>query len=398
MNWRRNLWVLWFGVILSSSSYTMVVPFLPLYLLDIGVDQSRVTMWSGVIFSATFLVAAVLAPFWGRMADKTGKKRMVIRSGICLALVYFLGSLVQSPQQLLLMRILQGFANGFVPASMAIVTSSAPEHKMGYSLGMMQTALLTGGILGPLVGGVLSHLFGMRQSFVAASLFIFCGTMAVMFLVTEPKSTSPAKVGSILDDIKVAFSNRTLVGLLLLLMLVQMTAMVMQPLITVFVAQLQGKLEGAVLTSGFVFGLAGIAGAIAAPIWGKAGQKTGFSNVLILTLASAGLINAIQYFVGSIIQFSITQFVFGLFIAGVLPAINAIVVANTDPGFRGRAFGLTTSANQLGSMLGPIMGGLISTWFGIKMVFVFTGLLLVAAAFTIWHKKDMKVSSCLESR
>ncbi len=396
MNWRRNLWVLCIGVCLSGASYTMVIPFLPLYLFELGVSQSNVAVWSGVVFSATFLVAAILAPYWGRLADKTGKKRMLIRAGICLAGVYFLGSLARNPYELLGMRILQGIANGFVPAGYAIVSSSSPEDKIGSSLGFMQAGLLCGGILGPLLGGTLSHLYGMRQSFVIAAAIILAATIAAWLLVEERKTSEPVKVGSIKEDIKTALSNGALIRLLSLLLLVQMTSMILQPLITLYITELQGSLAGAELKAGFVFGLAGVAGAIAAPLWGKIGQKAGYFTVLVTTLSSAGVINALQVLVGTITQFSVFQFVFGFFIAGVLPAINSMVVANTERDFRGRAFGLTTSASQLGFMLGPVVGGVISSFLGIKAVFVFTGLVLIGAAAVVWRSKGLKSESALK--
>ena len=390
MNWRRNLWVLCIGVCLSGASYTMVIPFLPLYLFELGVAQSDVAVWSGVVFSASFLVAAVLAPYWGRLADKTGKKRMLIRAGLCLSAVYFLGSLARTPYELLGMRILQGIANGFVPAGYAIVSSSAPEDKMGSSLGLLQAGLLCGGILGPLLGGTLSHLYGMRQSFVIAAVIILGATIAAWLLVEERKTTAPPQVGSIKEDVKTALANGPLVRLLALLLLVQMTSMILQPLITLYITELQGSLAGAELKAGFVFGLAGIAGAIAAPLWGRIGQTTGYFRVLVATLACAGVVNALQIVVVTITQFSVFQFVFGFFIAGVLPAINSMVVANTDRDFRGRAFGLTTSASQLGFMLGPVFGGVISSFLGIKAVFVFTGVVLLSAAAVVWRSKKLK--------
>jgi DHA1 family multidrug resistance protein-like MFS transporter len=386
MVWQRNLWVLCTGAALASSSYTMCIPFLPLYLLELGVSQGSVTVWSGAVFSATFLVAAILAPYWGRLADRSGKKRMVLRAGFCLAVTYFLGYLVRTPYELLGMRLLMGVANGFVPAAFAIVSSSVPENKIGQSLGFMQTGLLVGGILGPLLGGALAHVYGMRQSFVVAALLLLLATAAAWLLVEEPKTGTAAKAGSILDDIRTALANRPLIKMLWLLLLVNMTMMVLQPLITVYVAELQGTLAGAELTSGFIFGLAGIAGAIAAPLWGKFGQKLGFFRILVAALACSGVINSLQYFIGSIVQFAVIQFVFGLFIAGVLPAINAMVIASTDHNFRGRAFGLTTSANQIGSMLGPLLGGVAGTFVGIKAVFVLTGLLLLVAALAVWQK------------
>ncbi|SMC52376.1 MFS transporter [Sporomusa malonica] len=377
MNWRKNLWTLAFAVMLSGSSYTMVIPFLPLYLLDIGASPETVNMWSGLVFSITFLVAAVMAPYWGRCADKSGRRRMVMRAGFSLAVVYFLGAFVRNPVDLLIVRLLQGFANGFVPAAMAIVATSTPKEKMGFSLGFMQTTLLIGGILGPLLGGTLSHVFGMRLSFVVAAGVIFLGTITVGLLVKEPETCSAAPQGSMLDDMKVALKNRKLVQMLLLLFSVQAVSMILQPLITLYVAQLQGSFEGVALTAGVVYSLAGLAGAIAAPLWGRMGQRQGFFKIMVIAFLGAGVFNLGQFLANDIYQFSLLQFLYGLFIVGVFPAINTIAVSCTDAGSQGRVFGLATTANQLGSMVGPLIGGVIGSWIGIKPVFLFTGSVLL---------------------
>jgi DHA1 family multidrug resistance protein-like MFS transporter len=376
MNWRKNLYALVFGSALSSSSYTMVVPFLPLYLLHIGANQQNVKMWSGVVFSATFLVAALLAPYWGRRADRKGKRKMVIRAGFSLAVVYFLGAFVQNPVELLIVRILQGVANGFLPASLAIVAMSAPKEKLGPSLGLMQTSVLVGGILGPLAGGILSHLWGMRASFIIAAGAIGVGTMAVRFLVTEPENREMPQESSILEDLKTAFGNRRLLEMLALLFVVQIGAMTIEPLITLYIAQLRGTMAGAALIAGIVYSLAGIAGAVAAPLWGRLGQEKGFYRILIVGFLCAGIFSFSQYFVSGIYRFAMLQLLYGVFLVGVYPAVNTIAVTSSEPGFQGRIFGLTTTANQLGSMVGPLLGGIISSEVGIKPVFLFTGSLL----------------------
>ncbi|MCE5285035.1 MAG: MFS transporter [Pelosinus sp.] len=389
MNWRRNLWTLLAAVMLSSSSYTMVIPFLPLYLLELGVSTESINMWSGIIFSISFFIGGVMAPYWGRLADKTGKKRMVLRAGFSLAAVYFLGAFVQSPLQLFLVRMLQGFANGFFPASLSIVASSVPKEKMGYSLGMMQTGVLLGGILGPLLGGGLSHLFGMRLSFIVSAAAIFGGTLAVKFLVVEASSKTQTGQGSMLDDFKTAYHNSKLVEMLLLLFVAQLATVMLQPLLTLYIAELQGKMEGAGLTAGIVYSLAGAAGAIAAPLWGKFGQHKGFYRILVLAFFGAGTFNLGQFFVGEIYKFAVLQFIFGLFIVGVYPAINTIAVSSSPKNFQGRVFGLTTTANQMGSMAGPLIGGAISSWYGIRPVFLFTGslLLIVGLSVLVRHSK-----------
>jgi len=382
--WRRNLWTLSFAVMLSASSYTMVIPFLPMYLLDIGVSQENVTMWTGVIFSVTFLFSALMAPYWGRSADKSGKRRMIMRAGFSLAIVYFLGAFVRNPVDLLIVRILQGFASGFVPASMAVVASSAPSDKMGSSLGIMQAALLIGGILGPLLGGGLAHFFGMRLSFVIAAGVIFLATIAVGIFVTEPEKSQTSRESSIMDDLKMAFTNRKLVKMLLLLFAVQLISMILQPLMTLYVAELQGTMEGAILTAGIIYSLSGVAGAIAAPTWGRSGQQRGFRRILSIAFIGAGVFNMGQFFVDDIYRFAVLQFCFGFFIVGVYPAINTIIVNCTDKNTQGRIFGLTTTANQLGSMVGPLIGGVVSSWVGIRPVFLLTGSALLILGLIIF--------------
>ena len=371
--WRKNLWTLAAAVILCGSSYTMIIPFLPIYLLELGVDHDEVKIWSGLVFSVTFLVAALLAPFWGRMADRSGKRRMIMRAGISLAAVYFVGALVHSPLELFGMRLLQGVANGFVPASMAIVATSAPPDQLGFCMGIMQAALVVGGIVGPLIGGVLSHLFGMRSSFAVASLGIFLATMAVFFQVKETVTPQNAKKSSLWKDLQTAFDNPLLFRMLLLTFGVQAASNTLQPLLTLYVAELQHTFEGVVLTSGVVYSLAGIASAIAAPFWGRMGQRKGFTLVMVLSLTGAGLFNLGQFGAADIYQFGLLQFFYGLFIIGVFPAINTQAVSSIDASFQGRVFGLTNSATQLGAMAGPVLGGFLSSWIGIRPVFLFTG-------------------------
>lgn len=375
--WRKNLWTLVMAVVLCGASYTMIIPFLPLYLLELGVDSSDVKMWAGVVFAATFLIAAVMAPYWGRRADRSGKKRMIIRAGLMLSLSYFMGAWVRNPVELILVRVFQGIASGFVPASMALVASSTPPEKMGFCMGVMQTALVVGGIVGPLLGGTLSHLFGMRRSFLLSAVILCIATLAVWRLVKEPDQVSTPVESSLVDDLKTAFHNGVLVRMLCLLFAVQMVSMTLQPLMSLYVAEMQGSLVGVGLTTGFIFSLSGTASAIAAPIWGRVGQGRSLRIPLVASFIGAGVFNTGQYFAADIAQFGALQFLMGLFLIGVFPTINMIAIQSSDVSFHGRVFGLTNAANQLGSMVGPLAGGFVSSWIGIRPVFLLTGSILI---------------------
>lgn len=390
--WQKNLWTLVVCVMLSGASYTMVIPFLPLYLLDLGVGQESVKMWSGVVFAAAFLVAAFMAPYWGKRADRSGKRQMILRAGIMLAISYFAGAWVRNPTELFLVRVFQGFANGFVPASMALVASSAPPEKMSFCMGVMQAALVTGGILGPMMGGTLSHLFGMRMSFVVSAVVILIATAAVRALVFEPqKKTAPSET-SLIEDLKTAFHNQVLVKMLGLLFVVQIVSMTLQPLMSLYVAELQGSMEGVGLTTGFIFSLSGVASALAAPLWGRAGARHEMRRLLVWAFVGAGLFNMGQFFAVDIVQFGALQFSMGLFLIGVFPAINMMALNSCDVGFQGRVFGLTNAATQLGSMVGPLAGGFVSSWTGIRPVFLLTGMTLALLGVYVFRFKLNEVS------
>jgi DHA1 family multidrug resistance protein-like MFS transporter len=391
--WKRNLWILWVGVLLCNSSYTMSIPFLPLFLFDLGVGEKLVNIWAGTVYSSAFLMGAIMAPFWGSLADKYGKRKMVIRAGFSLTVTYFLFSLVHNPWELVAARMLQGFVGGFVPASMAIVSSTTPEQEIGPSLGLMQAGAITGGIMGPLFGGILAEIFGIRQSFVAASALMFLATLAVYFWVYEEKSTNTSPTsGRILDDFKTAFHNRTLMQMLCLLFIFQVSINIIQPQLTLHIAHLSGQLKGAVLSSGIIFSLIGVAGIIASPFWGRIGLARGYLKIMYLCLLAAGLLAMCQLFTARLWSFTAVQFIYGLFMAGVIPSINTLVVQHTDRSFRGRSFGLTTSANQFGAMIGPMIGGAVGLFLGIQWVFVVTGFILVSTGITVWRlsarKKD----------
>lgn len=377
------MWILWVGVLLCSSSYTMSVPFLPLFLFDLGVKEDSVNMWAGIVHSSAFLVGAFMAPFWGSIADKYGKRKMVIRAGLSLAVIYALFAFVRSPVELIVVRMLHGFVGGFVPASMSVVASVAPKEKMGWSLGMMQAGTMTGGIMGPLFGGALSALFGQRMSFIIAAVIIFAATIAVIVWVKDGKPSPVRNNSRIRDDLRTAFVNRPLLYMLLLLLTFQLSLNMIQPLLTLHIANLRGSVDGAALTSGFVLALIGIAGIVASPVWGKVGGSRGYTNILTLCLIGAGLVVSTQFFISNLWLFTVVQFVFGLFVAGIAPTVNTLVVQSTPEEFRGRSFGLTTSANQFGAMIGPLIGGGLGIFLNIHWIFVATGTILAAAGFIV---------------
>ena len=379
--WKKNLPVLWLGVFLCCASYTSCIPFLPVYLLrELGVAPEEVNFWAGISFAVTFLGCTVMAPYWGALADHVGQRKMAIRAGYGLALSYFLTGACQDMYQLIGVRILCGLVAGFVPACMSMASSSLPESRMGWGMGLMQTAMASGSIMGPLMGGYMASWFGMRMSFYVGSLALFAATTAVMLVVKDMTILQKGDFSaiSLWRDLKDSLRNKELRFIMFMFFMIQTCVMTIQPLITLYVGQLMGAMgDEAVKMSGVIFSLAGFAGILAAPFWGKRGQRYGFVRIFALVTFAAGFINLFQIFIQDVWQFAAIQFIYGLFLAGAVPNINADLTVVTDKNTRGKAFGLSTRANQFGGVVGPLLGGALGAVMATRYVLVATGCILM---------------------
>ena len=379
--WKKNLPVLWLGVFLCCASYTSCIPFLPVYLLrELGVAPEEVNFWAGISFAVTFLGCTVMAPYWGALADHVGQRKMAIRAGYGLALSYFLTGACQDMYQLIGVRILCGLVAGFVPACMSMASSSLPESRMGWGMGLMQTAMASGSIMGPLMGGYMASWFGMRMSFYVGSLALFAATTAVMLVVKDMTILQKGDFSaiSLWRDLKDSLCNKELRFIMFMFFMIQTCVMTIQPLITLYVGQLMGAMgDEAVKMSGVIFSLAGFAGILAAPFWGKRGQRYGYVRIFALVTFAAGFINLFQIFIQNVWQFAAIQFIYGLFLAGAVPNINADLTVVTDKNTRGKAFGLSTSANQFGGVVGPLLGGALGAVLATRYVLVATGCILM---------------------
>jgi DHA1 family multidrug resistance protein-like MFS transporter len=376
--WKRNLWVLWIGVFFTAASFSMVIPFLPIFLLQIGVHENT-ELWSGLIFSSAFFAGAIASPFWGRMADKYGRKPMIVRAGFSLFIVYTLMAFVTNPYQILALRILQGLLSGFIPGAIALIGTNTPTKKIGYALSLIASASASGSILGPLLGGGISHLVGNRWAFASAGIIVFISTLLIIFWVVEENFTPSKLKGSIKNDFKVALTNRPFLLVLILTVVTSCSVMTIEPVLPLYILKLGGSTDNASLLAGFVFSLPGIASAIFAPVWGKWADKVGFQRVLFIGLLGGGLGTLAQILFSHIWGFSIMRFVFGIFFCAVYPALNGLIVKSTAADFRGRAFSLNQTANQIGGMTGPIIGGFVGGIFPVQSVFIVTGILLLVA-------------------
>ena len=388
----RNVWIITTSMTVLAICYTMIIPFLPIYLLELGVPKDDVALWSGLVFGITFLIAGIMAPIWGKIADNKGKKRMALRAGFAIAVSYVLIGMVTDQYQLLMGRALVGFANGFYPAAMTMVSLSVDEKQVGRALGIFQTGLILGNVIGPFLGGAVESVVGMRPVFYISGIAVFIATLAVLFLVKEPKleventtskeqSKQPVKTTSLREDFKSVQEQHVLIRLLWIYFFMQCVIMMLQPILALYVGDMQGTMEGAAIISGTILSIGGLAGSLTTNIWVRIGERRGYFRTISYCMLGSGVVLLLQSLPVGIWWFGVLQVLIGSCIVGINPSLSAAVTLNTEPGFRGRMFGMTTTAQQFGSMVGPVFASIVSTYIGISYVFSITGLLLLYMGF-----------------
>lgn len=378
MSWKILLAMMVTFALMMSSSYTMLIPFLPIYMQsELGATADNVSLWSGVTYAITFAISAFVSPIWGKLSDKMGKKPMIIRASFLLAITYFLGGIVRTPFELFLVRAFQGIASGLWPACLVMMSACVPKNKIGISMGLMQSANICGGIIGPLLGGILATAFGMRNSFYVGAVALSLITVTTILFIKEPpvapeKEINKAQNTSYLTFIK----DKNILILLLCVCMTNLVILQIQPIVSLYVQQLSHNSDKAVLLTGFIMSLGGIAGALASPLWGKTGQKVGFYKTITLAFISAGLLMSLQGVPNSLVLFGLMQFLCGLGFSGIFPSANSILVLLTPPSSRGMGFGSLFSAQMIGGALGPVIGGVIISFMSFNTVYIISGSIL----------------------
>jgi len=390
--WQKNLYGLWFAQLIAAIGLTLIIPFLPFYLRELGITgKEAVKIWSGLIFSASFLVSAFLQPLWGALGDRRGRKPMVVRAMLGLALTNFLMGFAQSAPQLLILRLFQGSLSGFVAPSLALMASCTPKERTGQALGILQSALVTGMIVGPLLGGVLAHFMGYRPIFFWTALFCLSAAIIVICFVKEEfVRREEEKRSGLRENLRSVFRSPELRAMLFLLMLVQFSIVIVAPFLSLYVEYLKVSPDYVGLMTGVVFGITGVANASTAPFWGKRADRSGYRKVLRHSLIGITLFSIPQAFVTNVYQLLIIRAGLGVFVSGVIPTINTIVQRSTTEKDRGAIYGIFQSGMLLGNMAGPLIGGVLAASFGLRSIFLITtGMFCLAF---LWDRKTTRES------
>ncbi|MGG1662660.1 MFS transporter [Brevibacillus sp. NRS-1366] len=387
--WRRNLYVLCGSLFVVMLAMSMIMPFLPLYIQqDFGIkDPHQVTAWAGIIFGANFLTAGLVSPIWGNLADKHGRKIMILRSGYFMSITVALTGFAGSVWQLLALRLINGLVGGIIPASTALVASSVPKEQIGWAQGMLQSFITAGTIMGPLFGGVLAGRIGFRMIFVITGCLLLLATLVITFTVKETFVPPEKKDRSSLrEDFQMIFSSKELPALFFVTVMIQFALFSIVPVLPIYIAQLLGS-EGAkvALWAGIVQAAMGVANVFASPRLGRLGDQYGSQKVLFVALLMAAVLFIPQGLVATVWQLILLRFLLGLSLGGLLPSVNSLLRRATPTHMVSRVYGYNNSFVSIGSMLGPMIGGFLAGYVSIQGVFFMTSAFLFINAGWVYY-------------
>jgi MFS family permease len=399
--WKRNLYFTWSAQMLVMIGFTSALPFIPLYLQTLGVPtKEEAALWTGAMVALSFVVMAIVSPIWGSLADRYGRKSMVVRSMLAGSLIIMLLSFTTEVWQVFLLRMCQGAFAGSVTAAVALIASCTPKERMGFSLGLMQTAVFAGQSLGPLTGGFLGEHVGYRSAFLITSSFMFLATGLVFFFVKEDFTPRPAalrpegsRVRAFGANWMQFMSQRQFMTMAVVLAMIQFTNIMLSPVLPIFIQGLPGGAlkeagMGPSSITGLILGVTGITSAISSVVTGKLSDKFGHRLVLIGCAAGAALLSLPQIFVGDTMQLLVLRGITGLFIGGIIPSANAIVSEVTPQERRGAAYGVIQSVGSLGMAAGPVVGALVAATLDARLVFLLMALMLFFIS--LWVSKVLQ--------
>ncbi len=381
-DWQRTMWAMVSIQFIMTMSFSILSPIMPLFLPELGVTQpAQIALWAGILNGTTAFIAAFASPLWGRVADRRGRKLMLLRSSFAIAFFTGLMGLSLNVWQFFAARALMGAFAGFSASAIALVASQVPEQRLGYALGWLSTGQLVGGLVGPVLGGAVSDATGsVRVPFYCTSAICLI-TMVLAWAIVDERFTPPRhgrRQGSMLSSLALLTRSAGLLPLFFVLLLAQFGVRTVQPVVTLFVQDLVGNPANLATLAGIAFSVTGVGDLVASPFLGKRSDQIGYRRVLLICLLGAAVMSLPQAFVHSYWMFVAERFGVGCFIGGILPTANALVGRIVPRAQRGTVYGVTASATFLGNSLGPLTGGGVAAALGLRWVFLVTAGLLLA--------------------
>jgi len=379
-SWKVNLISVWFGCFFTGLAISQILPFLPLYVSQLGVSSHEaLSMWSGLTFSITFLVSAIVSPMWGSLADRKGRKLMLLRASLGMAIAILLQAYATNVWQLFLLRGLMGLTSGYIPNAMALVASQVPRERSGWAISTLSTAQISGVIGGPLMGGFLADHVGLRAVFFITAILLMVSFLVTLFLIKEGVRPTVSKADRLSG--KAVFATLPYPGLMISLfvttLVIQLCNGSIGPILALFIKSMAPDSNNIAFLSGMIAAVPGVSALISAPRLGKLGDRIGTARILMATLIIAVVLFFAMSFVTSPFQLGVLRFLLGFADGAMLPAVQTLLVKYSSDQVTGRIFGYNQSFMYLGNVAGPLMGATVSAMAGFRWVFAATAVVVL---------------------
>ncbi len=400
--WKINLWILWFTHFTGVMCFSFGLPFLPLYIQEIQpMNREMLTLYTSILSAGPAIAMGIMAPIWGYIADRYGRKLMVLRATFSAVILISLMGYATSVNQLIWLRVIQGFLTGTITAVMTFVAADAPEEHMPYALGVITSATFIGFSIGPVVGSFFAMQYGYRLSFKAGGAIMFISFLAVLLFVKENKQQFKEKKNNeripILKTYKSVIVNPNVLTVLFLLFLLRIVRTIFTPYYPIFVSDFYTSEKLIIKYTGTTDGLRSLFTALASYIVGRLALKFNKSkllNWLIMISIIISTLFAIQAINGSLFNtfkglfpFAFLYVVYYLFIGGVEPIITAVSTLSVKEENRGALFGLQGTISSLAWFLSPVMGGSLAYYYGVEFVSI---VIPIGLVIMIIAKKNLK--------
>ncbi|MCB2962135.1 multidrug efflux MFS transporter [Streptococcus suis] len=374
--WKQNLKVAWLGNFLTGTSFTLVMPFISVFVEELGVGPGQVEYYAGLAVSVNALAvsvnalaAALMAPIWGSLADRYGRKPMMVRAAF--AMIFTMGGMAFVPNVfwLLALRVLNGVFTGYIPNATALIASQVPKDKTGYALGTLSTGAVAGNLIGPTLGGILAEMFGVHTVFLLVGLLYAIVVLLTVFYIREDfvpvKKGEEMSVKEVFEQVK---DRQMLVGLFVTSMIIIAAAQAVVPILTLYVRHL-GQTDNLLFVAGFIISLPGMASLVTSGYLGKIGDRIGNHRLLLIALTYSLLINVFCVFAENPFQLGLLRFMYGFGTGALLPSVNSLLTKLTPKEGISRIFSYNQLFNNLGSVVGPMMGSAVAAHMGYDWVF-----------------------------
>ncbi|MEZ7577946.1 MFS transporter [Veillonella sp. 27098_8_77] len=389
--WKRTVYISLVCVFCIAFGVSQLAPILPLYFHNLGVQTPEaMSLWSGLATGATYIIVCLAAPFWGRVADKKGRKITLIRSSFGMALCNVLIAFQTTPEGVVLIRLIQGLVSGFYSASITLIASEAPIERTGWALGLLASANLAGSLIGPLLGGYIADTVGIRNDFIIVGIIMgLAGVLATIFIhenyvpKPNPEKLSIRKLKEQIPEFN------SIVALCVASFIYAICIMSLQPVISVYIKGIvPSDTENLAFIAGAVFSAMGIAQLMSSSPLGKLVDKIGPRKVLVISLVYVGILNIPQAYVTDVYQLALIRFLQGFGLGGMLPALNTYLSSKTPREFTGQVFSYNQSCLFFGYFLGSVGGASLMAWLGFTTLFWVSGGLFILSA--LWIALKLK--------